>query len=142
MVITSQTHQPVGSATAYPVYNASQPTTNIHSNYQHIPLSGPTMPMPYSDNSAPYPTGSVPMPYPPATPYPPAPYGQPVGAYPPSAPNHSAPYPPSGPSQHSAPYPPPQPALYNQDVQPPPYHEVVFNETGQKQAPYNPNFTG
>jgi len=132
VVITSQTHQPVGSSTAYPV--GPHPTTNIHTNYYHTPIAPPSMPMPYSDNATTYPAGPTypgSAPYPASAPYPQAPY-PPVG--------QQSPYPPV-----TSPY-PPQPAPYNQQAlnnqQPPAYNEVVFNETHQKQAPYNPNFTG
>lgn len=129
-MITSQTHQPVGSASAYPVYGPHVTPNVVQSSNHHMTMAPAAMPMPYSDNSAPYPTGPGPMPYPSSTPYPPATYSpQSTGAYPPTA---------------SCPY-PPQPAPYNQAMinqQPPAYNEVVFNETHQKQAPYNPNFTG
>lgn len=89
------------------------------------------MPMPYSDH-APYPPAGPPMgayPMGGQAPYPPAPYGQQSTAmYPPT---NSTPYPPA-----TAPY--PQQSAMN----PPAYNEVVFNENHQKQAPYNPNFTG
>lgn len=149
VVITSQTHQPVGSPSAYPIHGPHVTSTQY----------SPAMPMPYSDNTstAPYPTGTMPSypssaPYPTNAPYPPtgaSPYpATGVAHYPPT----SAPYPPttyeppqqSFPPSASSPY-PPQIAPYNQAMinqQPPAYNEVVFNETNQKQAPYNPNFTG
>lgn len=138
VVITSQTHQPVGAPVAYPVH------TGVHGGAQTTymtAVTNPAMPMPYSD-SAPYPTGppmggypgagNAPYPVGGNAPYPPAPYGQqPTAMYPPA---NSTPYPPT-----TAPYPnaPPQ-AMMN----PPAYNEVVFTENHQKQAPYNPNFSG
>lgn len=134
VVITSQTHQPVGAPTAYPVHTGGPGV--MQSNYNAS--AAPAMPMPYTDNT-PYPTGPPMGTYPTGgnAPYPPAPYGQqqtamyppaPSGPYPPAA---SGNYPPS-----TAPY--PQQAMMN----PPPYNEVVFSDNHQKQAPYNPNFTG
>lgn len=137
VVITSQTHQAVGSPTAYPVPGGYQ--TAAH---------GP-MPLPYSD-STPYPIGVNQTSYPAA--------GMPYPAYPPQQggspyPPQSTPYPPAGaaapypPAGGAAPYPispyPPQNgAQYGQGMNPPAYNEVVGNENYQKQAPYNPNFSG
>lgn len=125
VVITSQTHQPVGGS-AYPV---------------HAAVPGvPQMPMPYTDSSQPpYPMPSAGAPYPisgNAGPYPPAgatfpmsgntaPY-PPAGAYPPSNPTSGPPYPYSTQQQAT--------------MDPPAYNEVVSNSSYQKQAPFNPNF--
>lgn len=130
VVITSQTHQPVGAPTAYPVH-----TGGVQTSYHHTVVSSqimqPSMPMPYNGSSAPYPTGPA-HPMPGVASYPPAPYGQ-QATYPPTAspyPPQSTPYP-----QQSAPY-PAQP-----DLNPPTYSDVVTNQSYQKQAPYNPNYT-
>lgn len=128
VVITSQTHQPVGAPQAYPVHTGGPGV--MHSSYQSA-VAPPSMPMPYSDN-APYPTGPSMGAYPVGgnAPYPPAPYGQQQS---------TAMYPPAT----SSPYPPPATAPYpQQSMNPPAYNEVVFNENHQKQAPYNPNYTG
>lgn len=126
-MITSQTHQPVGAPTAYPV-----PT-----NHYHTTVLPPSMPQPYSDSAAAYmpPRGGA-APYPPypvntsgaaQAPYPPSPYN--AQPYPPTA---GAPYPPQ-----SAPYAPQQASM-----DPPAYNEVVTQQNYQKQSPYNPNFSG
>lgn len=130
-MITSQTHQPVGAPTAYPVHTTG---SGVNQTSYQTTVGAPGMPMPYSDNSTPYPAGPPMMggaPYPTGAPmagvpYPPAPYGQPQGMYPPA----SSPYPPQ-----AAPYPP------QQEMNPPTYTDVVGNQTYQKQAPYNPNYT-
>lgn len=128
VVITSQTHQPVGAPRAYPV----------HTNHYHTTVLPAAMPQPYSDSTPRYPAAGAPYPttapyptegnasfprdasapYPPA-PYPPGPYGQ-------------QPYPPVA----AAPY-PPQAAM-----DPPAYNEVVGQQNYQKQAPYNPGYSG
>ncbi|CRK91702.1 CLUMA_CG005349, isoform A [Clunio marinus] len=115
VVITSQTHQPVGSPTAYPVQ------TNVsHSGYTQQPPSAMPMPQPYSSHptSAPYPASSAPYPSGGQAPYP----------------TGGAPYPTYG--QASAPYPP------QASMDPPPYNEVMGSENLQKQAPYNPGYSG
>lgn len=122
-MITSQTHQPVGAPTAYPVHQTSGPGV-VQSSYHTTIVSAPAMPMPYSD-SAPYPTG--PTQYSSAAPYPPAPYGQQQPMYPPAA--------------NASPY-PPQSAPYGQQAMPPTYTDVMGNQTYQKQSPYNPGYSG
>lgn len=119
VVITSQTHQPVGAPHAYPV-------AGVQSNYQ-ANVMPPGMPMPYNDNSTTYPIGQ-PQFQPGPAPYPSVPYGQ-QPMYPPVG--GSAPYP-----SQAAPYPP------QAMMQPPTYNEVVGPENYQKQSAFNPNFSG
>jgi hypothetical protein len=134
VVITSQTHQPVGAPTAYPIHQG-HPGINQTSYQTQV---APQMPMPYSDAPAPYPMagnppypvgGNAPYPVGGNAPYPPAPYGQ--QPYPPTA----SPYPAAG----NAPYPPSQQAAM---MDPPPYNDVVSGNSYQKQAAFNPNFSG
>lgn len=117
VVITSQTHQPVGSPTAYPVHSNAMPQ-------QFAPVAQQGMPMPYG----------APAPYPPMN----APYSPPM--YPPAP--GSSPYPPQGAPYQGAGY-PPQVTPYQQGMMnPPSYNDAVNNESFQKQAAYNPNFSG
>ncbi|CAO1437875.1 unnamed protein product [Diamesa tonsa] len=122
VVITSQTHQPVGG---YPVQVQQNPGMQSYQTVMMPPQQNVSMPMqqgypPQQQGyapvgAAPYPTGG--MPYPQAAPQQPYP---PQTGYPPQG--YQAPYPPGPPEAH---------------MNPPTYNEVVA-----KQAAYNPNYTG
>ncbi|XP_055380239.1 protein shisa-5 isoform X7 [Condylostylus longicornis] len=120
VVVTSSTHVPPNAGVNYPV---DEPVRGYQT--AHTPYSQPSYPMPQPapvHTGVPYPINNTGMPMPQTnTPYPPA---QPVG--------------------YQAPYPP---AQNPQDVLPPSYDQVV-GTTGpasapyNKQAPYNPHYTG
>lgn len=114
---------------AYPVQTGS-----VHTSY-HTVVSPPSMPMPYRDSAAPYPTGPA-HPMPGNAPYPATPYGQQGGMpYPPQGGAYAPTASPYPPQSASAPYP------VQQEMNPPPYNDVVTNQSYQKQAPYNPNYS-
>jgi hypothetical protein len=115
VVITSQTHQPVGTALPYQVTQSpglvqnpyNQTTVVLTSQTPYPPPAGFSVP----SNVAPYPNVQQPM-------YPPAPVQQPMY---PSAPNQQPMYPPES------------------SQLPPTYNEAV-NQAYEKQPGFNPNF--
>ncbi|KAG5673395.1 hypothetical protein PVAND_003450 [Polypedilum vanderplanki] len=118
VVVTSTTHQAPGSNYVVPTDQTTVPSQQ-------------SMPYPMQNQSAmPYPSQPIAL-YPPmnaAAPYPPMPVG------------NAAPYPPMNTGPIS-PYPPPiqsQQSMYS----PPSYQEVISQAPYQKQAPYNPNYSG